>query len=624
MNIRTIGKNLGVRHNVSFRVIDEATGKVVSTHIGHNSATNSLLTGIGHYLKGDGVLNQGWEMLSHYVPKYISLGTMGLMNQDEDSIGLPAGIGVVDYTGRVYGQLSDDRLAALGKCIDEEYAEAKYGRNLEVVDANNTISEDDAISLRYIDYMNQSPGFGADGYSSTLNNNRTYLGLGPIFADRGEYLSTGESSMIRGDIDGDGHVTTNDLKLLLDYISGKAKLTDKQMKAANITYRTKHDEKVDMDDAQMLIDFLDHALDNSRNLTQNQIDDLAIQEFGSIVWDNRYAPTINCELISDTFPRAPIGYRDIIPEVESEFPKTIDVVFSAMISTGALAQFREPGRDYIFITEAGLWSEQTYTDGGDNGLLAGYRIAPPNKEHWDMADHQNRDRLAREVLKVGKNQVVQIIWKIQLGSIDQFEGIESLYPSTETLKWIEHGKLSCGITDCAFNGDGWIFDDGTAPDLEPTYDAKASEGTYLTLSPELHNSSPASLVYTLDDAYDLTGIKIRLSAARGKSGASAATLRLAASADGKTFHDCNKSFTLIDKGTDIYNVGETRSGSKTIDYINQLELLGSISKDVRYVKLMFYPLSNVETRIQIAHVEVYALDAIEVPEGTTSLKWNVW
>ena len=38
-------------------------------------------------------LNPGFSMLSNYVPRYISLGTMGLINQEQDSYGLPAGIG---------------------------------------------------------------------------------------------------------------------------------------------------------------------------------------------------------------------------------------------------------------------------------------------------------------------------------------------------------------------------------------------------------------------------------------------------------------------------------------------------------------------------------------------------
>lgn len=288
MSIVKFAKSLGVRHNVSFRVLDAATCKVVQQHTGHNAATNTLLTGIGHYLKGDGVLNQGYHMLGAYVPKYISLGTMGLLNQEADSNGLPAGIGIIDGT--------------------EEQ--------------------------RFIDYMMQCPGYGADGYDDTLNNNRLHLGLGPKFTDR---------------------------------------------------------------------------------------------PAGS--------PVINCELVSDSFPRSTISFRDVVPEIEAELPETVDVVYSAMISTGALAQFRD-NNGYVFITEAGLWARPDWVDGGDNGLLAGYRITPPDQENWDMRIAANRDILKRNILKVGINQVVQVIWKIQLGSVSQLTGVHRLYPETDKgLQW---------------------------------------------------------------------------------------------------------------------------------------------------------------------------------------------
>lgn len=270
-DILKINKNLGIKHNVLFRVIDQDTGKVVQTHQGHNAATDSLLYGIAHYLIGDGVLNQGPYMLSNYIPRYISLGTMGLESQEQDSKFLPTGIG---------------------------------GKSTE------------AKATRYKRYLQQCPGYGADGYDVNTNNGRPYFGLGQTF------------------------------------VKGQS--------------------------------------------------------------------TINCELISSTFPRQPISYREVIPETHSEIPKTIDVVFSAMISTGALSQFREPGKDYIFITEAGLWSKQEYIEsGGDNGLLAGYRIIPPNQNNLDMTVESNQTLLEKSILRVGINQVVQVIWKIQLGAVEE-------------------------------------------------------------------------------------------------------------------------------------------------------------------------------------------------------------
>lgn len=271
MGVFDINKHIGIQHNVCIRIIDEPTRKVVSEHISHNAATNSLFMGIGHFLMGETVLNQG-DILRQFLPQYISLGTMGLINQDEDEQGLPDGIGVVSGS-------------------EQERFEA---------------------------YMRTCPGYGSDGYDTTLMNGRAYAGLGPMFADRAT-----ESS-------------------------------------------------------------------------------------------------VNCELISDSFPRAKISYRTLIPESQAEVPKTIDVIYSATISTGALKQFREPSRDYIFITEAGLWSKPNWVGKGTNGLLAGYRILPPDKANWDMSIPENREILKQNVIKVKVNQIVQVIWKVQLGAIEQF------------------------------------------------------------------------------------------------------------------------------------------------------------------------------------------------------------
>lgn len=315
MSTLNAAKNIGIEHNVLFRVIDVNTGKVVQQHEGHNSATNSLLTGIAHYLKGDGVLNQGYEMLNMFVPKYISLGTMGLINQESDDAGLPAGIGSVSFDGKTYDELSKDDWAILG--VSDVLG------NLVSAYSGQLVTPEHQEILRFVDYMKQSPGFGADGYDPMSNNNRKYDGIG-----------------------------------------------------------------------------LPHTtIDDNNQIVYNRL---------------------NCELISPSFPRTSITFRDVIPETEAELPQTIDVVFSAMISTGALAQFREPGKEYIYITEAGLWSRSNWVDGGDNGLLAGYRIMPPNKSNWDMADESNRDILKNQIIRVGINQVVQVIWKIQLGSVQQF------------------------------------------------------------------------------------------------------------------------------------------------------------------------------------------------------------
>lgn len=401
-SIKAAAKNLRTEHNVSIRVLDSKSGKVVSSHIGHNAATNSLLVGIAHYLTGDGVLNQGYHMLNYYIPKYISLGTMGLINQDEDENGLPAGIGVSEGP------------------------------------------EED----RFVDYLLQVPGYGADGYDPNLNNNREYFGLGPVFADRDTSKIVTETIQL-GDINLDGVVNNADILMFADYLAGNVKLTDKQLLAADVN----QDGEINCSDLALI--------------TQCVSGEITL---GTVEYTPSVAPTINCELISDSFPRVQISYRDIVPETESEIPQTIDVIFSAMISTGALAQFREPGKDYIFITEAGLWSKKDWESGGDNGLLAGYRIAPPNKQNWVMTAESvsdddaitylkdqgidnptedqiqdikpeiaqnNRQILKQNIIRVGPNQVVQVIWKIQLGGLEQLGGLGDLYPSGSVLRWVD-------------------------------------------------------------------------------------------------------------------------------------------------------------------------------------------
>lgn len=502
MELREANKNLGIRHNVSFRVIDAESGRVVSTHKGHNSATNSLLTGIGHYLKGDGVLNQGWEMLSAYVPRYISLGTMGLLSQDEDADGLPSGVGDKNYFGVVYGALSDEQLEGIGKKlrvgteltdhldwtgpggkpdgisdgIEGDITPDSDDPSLVEVNGTDLITPEDQELLRYIDYLTHSPGFGADGYDPNLNNGRLLEGLGPMFQDRA-YGSKNLDDLVDHEVDNeliilsasnkrkyswshDFNIAINGNKCrvcghayegksqrftivfncTLD-VAGNYTLEILNLPAADLTYKGTY--RTDGNRVYLAPPKSGNTKDIDSGWKVFEADFSSwwrIEDIEDGSWAPMYyypAPTLNCELISPSFPRAQISFRDVVPEMEAEFPKTIDVIFSAMISTGALAQFREPGRDYVFITEAGLWAQKDWIGGGDNGLLAGYRIAPPNKENWDMSKPENRRILQEQIIKVKKNQVVQVIWKIQLGSIDQFEGIEALYPAENRPQWIE-------------------------------------------------------------------------------------------------------------------------------------------------------------------------------------------
>lgn len=349
-----VAKNLSIKHNVSFNVYDEITGQLLQHHQGHNAATNSMLTGIGHYLMGDGVLNQGYAMLEHWVPQYISLGTMGLYSQDSDNSGLPAGIG--------------------------------YSASM-TEEAN------------FVKYSEQTPGFGADGYDADLNNNRIYFGLGHTFNDRPL----------------DGHVHQ-------EYIA------DGTTRMFNTTYPIASIVKVTVNNEDVTESTTFYPNPMTFSLATIPAENAIVEiEYVSTEEIDR---TVDCELISDAFPRAQISYRKLIPEKSAEVPKTIDIVLSAMISTGAFKTFRESDKDYIFITEAGLWSNRVWPKtsngsndyfSGDNGLLAGYRIMPPDLAEQDMTVAENRDLLKHEILRVGSNQVVQVVWKIQLGAMSDLQ-----------------------------------------------------------------------------------------------------------------------------------------------------------------------------------------------------------
>lgn len=394
-----IGKNFAINHNVSFNVYDAITHKLKRHHEGHNAVTNSMLMGIGHYLLGDGTLNQGWDMLHMWVPKYISLGTMGLRSQNCDENGLPTDLGSI------------------------QYAEG----------------EEPNFEADCIDYMNKVPGFGADGYDEKTNNGRAWFGLGPQFSDRTH------NGWFEEEFYGNDPQYTDKTEFRLQHkvdrsgIDTKPKVyvDDVELKlGVNYTFRDEADEEHDYS-----ILLLSDALESS--------DILKITYFDSNLLVTK---SVDCELISPRFQRVPISYRTIIPEIDSEIPKTIDIVFSAMISTGALKQFRGYTKiddqtvqnDYIFVTEAGLWASREYGTREDSetckvipsgaGMLAGYRIAPPNKDNWDMTVEENRNLLRQSILRVGYNEVVQIVWKIQLGSVEDYGGWQN---TERRLHWVE-------------------------------------------------------------------------------------------------------------------------------------------------------------------------------------------
>lgn len=462
MDALEIAKRLDLKQNVTIRVIDEATNKVVQEHVGHNAATNSLLTGIAHYLLGDGTLNQGSDMLTTWVPQYISLGTMGLTSQNSETY-------------------YDDELDM------DITVPADLGTTLNVP-ANATPEEQRLnAELRYSEYINQCPGFGADGYDENTNNDRAYFGLGLTYDDR--------PALRKQDFyDGDGssrEFTLSDTPLsVVEVTVYPDGVINQDMHNTSITRQTIPSDKYSVDGNQVIIDPNYPAPTAGSRI--------------AIIYEIAGDEAAVCELIDSTSLRSKINFRNIIPEVQSEVPGTLDVIFSAFLSTGELAKYRGDN-DYIYITEAGLWSKPSYTGGGDNGLLAGYRIMPsddqvntlgvedkfnsdgtttefllsrnaiqidsvtldnvfiPKSEYtlnttdnklvfldgapaagqlivvyrtgdtsgtWkDMTVLENRQLVQKNIIRIGQGQVAQIIWKLQLGGLEQLDGLRYLYPS---------------------------------------------------------------------------------------------------------------------------------------------------------------------------------------------------
>ena len=474
-------KRLDVRQNVTIRVIDEPTGKVVQEHIGHNAATNSLLTGIAHYLMGDGVLNQGSDTLSMWIPQYISLGTMGLTSQDSETL---------DDGSIVPSALGYTPVAPESATPEEKELNAR---------------------LRFEEYLNQTPGFGADGYDNNSNNNREWFGLGYPY-------SLKPMSLKQDFYTWDGTATTFTLSE-----------TPYAVVSATLYPGGKVDQDIgDTSVVRKVLSSTEYSV-SGKEITFNAYypepsePTIPPNSRLAVIYTCENADAVNCELIAAKYDstgaivpltlRSKITYRDMIPEFQSEIPNTLDVIFSAFVSTGALKNFRG-NNDYIYITEAGLWSKPNYTDSGDNGMLAGYRIMPsddevnvlgaeitiestgaesyplvgvdgnplsivsidsitcdgiviPESEYsftmtldattltfddecipapgstlimvyrsgdvsgtWkDMTIEENRQKVQKSILRIGVNQVAQIIWKIQLGGLEQLNGLRYLYPS---------------------------------------------------------------------------------------------------------------------------------------------------------------------------------------------------
>jgi hypothetical protein len=467
-------KRLDVKQNVTIRVIDEPTGKVVQEHVGHNAATNSLLTGIAHYLMGDGVLNQGADTLSMWVPQYISLGTMGLTSQESET-------------------LSDGSIVpkALGYT--------------PVAPESATPTEKELNArLRFTEYLNQTPGFGADGYDDNSNNDREWFGLGYPYTLKPDALTQDFYNAGQTSYDLTSIPLTGDKNSIISVTVYPPTETQPNP----VINQDIHDTSVTRQ--VISVEKYDVQMNGNNEYKLLLTDGASYQGRIAVIYTIDSADATNCELVKAKIEngsivpltlRSKISYRSLVPEFQSEVPNTLDVIYSAMVSTGALKDYRGDN-DYVYITEAGLWSNSTYTDSGDNGLLAGYRLMPSDEEilpvattqsftgdgetkaftftqvataidavtlndvptsaynldtetnqivfddapadgviiattytytitdTWkDMKIPENREKVQKGILRVGINQVVQVVWKLQLGGLQQLNGLRYLYPS---------------------------------------------------------------------------------------------------------------------------------------------------------------------------------------------------
>lgn len=499
-----IAKNLGITQNVSIRVIDKDTGKVVSEHSGHNSATNSLITGIGHYLIGEGIFNQGYEMLHKYVPLYISLGTMGLLSQEEDEEGLPKDVGVMPDPDDKDDEDSQKAIADYFKYLEKydlilnghqevtEYGDAVEDPDPEhegytiprlQTDVDITVDDEYVEEYTYRAYT-YPPNNDKEYIEALLEDTQTYqpqveyctyyvnlIDTGEV-DEYGNKIIVPETKLVE-DPDNPGHerevpvwtiakglkgieeaisvlrqcpyctsgtcemgpkcleCVFPEKKILIDALEDIRSKWTAELEAVEIKLADAYDDLEEIRYNKYLDECPGYGADGS--CTPRSEDNNFRKYFGlGPAYADRpdQTKTIDCELMSDRFHRQQISFRQIVPEYQSEFKNTIDVVFSAMITTGALKEFREPGKNYVFITEAGLWSDPEWSStdtNGENGLLAGYRIAPADSEKWDMSKPENRKALRSSILKVGLNQVVQVVWKLQIGGVDQFEGMRDIF-----------------------------------------------------------------------------------------------------------------------------------------------------------------------------------------------------
>ena len=90
-----------------------------------------------------------------------------------------------------------------------------------------------------------------------------------------------------------------------------------------------------------------------------------------------------------------------------------------------------PESDYAFkmTTDATTLSfDNEYIPASGTTLIMVYRSGDVSGTWKDMTIKANREKVQQSVIRIGVNQVAQIIWKIQLGGLEQLNGLRYLYP----------------------------------------------------------------------------------------------------------------------------------------------------------------------------------------------------
>jgi hypothetical protein len=488
-------------NNVTIKVIDEATGCVVQKHSGQNSVTTTLLEGIAHYLQGYGLDNQG-ALLKNHLPRFISIGTMGLNGYKEENgniIQLAQQFEIdnepVDDINTIHfpADIPTRKIVPLLSSIDGGdllYCESTptFPIPISIDDPDNSV-----FKIPKRNYFTYAPGFDADIRAEDRlweldNNERPVSGIGRPFAQhvadfvvgldyvepttvRIQATSTATNLQVQSTAQfrvddilryrlADGTVSTNSHTRVITNIDRNFNTITvasgswgRALPIGTIIFIQTADGK----ENYRIQSTNNHACQQDENCT------CSCPCCSGHNLESSPVPTplpLECELVTHQFNRAKIQARRAFYPLSrtdgmntAETIRSIDVVYTALISLGALQAFRG-NNDYIFITECGLWGNRWNGEKYPNSslippllrnrykapadMLAGYRAFPAEWSPQDLTDNmwdtsfagnqvlvtaaqryrRRMRQLQRSIPRVGKGQVVQVEWKIQLLALD--------------------------------------------------------------------------------------------------------------------------------------------------------------------------------------------------------------